>query len=107
MPLRSTEDKIVYATVEECPPMAVSSHDMSYNKTGSWRNIRPILDLSKCIYCLNCWKFCPEPAISLEPVSVDGKSRGKPVIDYDYCKGCGICWTECPADAIHPEPEGR
>lgn len=87
--------------------MAVSFHDMSYNKTGSWRNIRPILDQSKCIYCLNCWKFCPEPAISLEPVSVDGKSRGKPVIDYDYCKGCGICWTECPADAIHPEPEGR
>jgi len=41
-------------------------------KTGSWRVVRPVIDLKKCI----------------------------PAIDYEYCKGCEICAEECPVDAI-------
>jgi 2-oxoacid:acceptor oxidoreductase delta subunit (pyruvate/2-ketoisovalerate family) len=97
---RDQNRKFVYDSAAEMPPMAVSSFDMSFNRTGSWRTVRPEIDYEKCVYCLTCWLYCPEPAISLEPIMLKGKEREKPVIDYDYCKGCGICWTECPAEAI-------
>ncbi len=102
-----TDSKVTFKSVKDLPIMAVSLYDMSYNKTGTWRNVRPVIDLERCIYCTNCWKYCPEPAIDLVPVTVDGKEKGKPVVNYDYCKGCGICWTECPVNAISPESEDR
>ncbi|MFH0979189.1 MAG: 4Fe-4S binding protein [Candidatus Woesearchaeota archaeon] len=58
-------------------------------KTGGWRTMRPVWDMSKCTKCHICWQFCPENAIS-ENIEVN----------YDYCKGCGICSTECPVKAI-------
>ncbi len=99
--------KYVYPSAKEIPPMAVSSWDMRYNKTGSWRTVKPRIDYDKCIYCLSCWQYCPEPAIGLEPVEVKGKKREKPVVDYDFCKGCGICWTECPVQAIEVVAEEK
>lgn len=62
--------------------------DMSWNKTGTWRNIKPICDVSKCTECSICTDFCPDYCIE----------NGK--INYDYCKGCGICAEECPKKAI-------
>jgi len=68
-------------------------------KTGNWRALKPILDQSKCIKCLLCWVYCPEPAVRRhEDDSVE--------IDYDFCKGCGICASECPVKAITMVPEG-
>ena len=61
-------------------------------RTGDWRVFRPEVDLSKCIGCLLCWIYCPEPSID--------QSTGKVKIDYEYCKGCGICAEECPVKAI-------
>ena len=104
---KEPDKKVVFSSVKEMPPMAVSLWSMRYNKTGSWRNLRPIIDYDKCTYCMICWKFCPEPAISLEPVEINGKVKPKPIIDYDYCKGCGICWTECPVDAIDTVEEEK
>ncbi len=67
-------------------------------KTGSWRVLRPVIDLSKCIpakknkpACFNCWLYCPDCVVS---------KTVPPTIDLEYCKGCGICSEECPADAI-------
>ncbi|MCP4763810.1 MAG: pyruvate ferredoxin oxidoreductase [archaeon] len=67
-------------------------------KTGSWRTLRPLLDVEKCIVvkkgehnCHLCWMFCPEAVITRDI---------PPTIDYAYCKGCGICATECPHKAI-------
>jgi len=60
--------------------------------TGDWRTKKPILDASKCINCLFCWLWCPEPAII--------RTEEKITIDYNYCKGCGICASECPTKAI-------
>lgn len=107
MPKKSKE-KIIFKSVKDMPPLAVSLYTMDYNKTGSWRNIRPIINYEKCIYCMTCWKFCPEPAIKAEKFKEDGKEKYKPVIDYKYCKGCGICWTECPVEgAITTEEEAE
>jgi len=73
-------------------------------KTGDWRDMKPVIDQSKCIpavknraACYLCWLYCPEGVIK----------TGIPVeIDMDYCKGCGICAEECPAKAITMVPEG-
>ena len=70
------------------------------NKTGSWRSMKPVVDLKKCTKCGTCWTFCPDSAIKM------GKD-GYPVIDYDYCKGCGICSTVCPVNAIKMEKEEK
>lgn len=59
------------------------------NKTGSWRNQRPIRDEKRCIHCLLCWIYCPEGTIIVKDEKVVG-------VDLEYCKGCGICVEECP-----------
>jgi len=74
-------------------------------RTGDWRDMKPVIDQSKCIpslkkksACFLCWLYCPEGVISTSiPVR----------IDYDYCKGCGVCAEECPAKAITMVHEGE
>ena len=73
-------------------------------KTGSWRVVRPIIDLKQCIpaktnkkACFNCWLYCPDCVVT---------KTIPPTIDLEYCKGCGICAEECPADAISMVEEG-
>ena len=58
--------------------------------TGSWRFLRPVMGMEKCIHCLKCWIHCPEAVIDRDSLE----------INLDYCKGCGICATECPKGAI-------
>ncbi len=80
------------------------------NKTGSWRVFKPVINYEKCIRCMICWQFCPEPSIlkieekqkkNETPAPKEAlKKLPVPVIDYDYCKGCGICFNECPVKAI-------
>ncbi|MFQ5721721.1 MAG: 4Fe-4S binding protein [Candidatus Aminicenantales bacterium] len=89
---KKSAKKIVLHTVKEFPLMPMSVGSMLFNKTGSWRNIRPVIDLSQCIQCGICWKFCPDVAIFID--------KEFPVINYDYCKGCGICAEECPVKCI-------
>lgn len=83
----------------ELPTMLCSIGDMTWNCTGSWRNMRPVLNQDKCIHCAICWKFCPDMAIYIE----DNIFK----INYDYCKGCGICASECPKQCITMEEEGK
>ncbi len=77
--------------VSDMPPMAMSLGRMSWNKTGAWRNMTPVLDEDKCTGCMICWKFCPDTSITCED---------PPKIIYEFCKGCGICAVECKFDAI-------
>ncbi len=81
-----------FKSENEMPTLIMSIASQMHQKTGDWRNIRPEIDLDRCLKCGICWKFCPEPSIDI----VDEW----PVIDYDYCKGCGICAEECPAKCI-------
>ncbi|MFW6081157.1 MAG: 4Fe-4S binding protein [Desulfosalsimonas sp.] len=74
-------------------------------RTGSWRVMRPVIDLEKCIpakrnkpACFSCWLYCPDGVIT---------KTIPPTIDYEYCKGCEICAEECPAGAITMVEETR
>ncbi|WFO75737.1 4Fe-4S binding protein [Desulfurococcaceae archaeon MEX13E-LK6-19] len=62
-------------------------------KTGSWRWMKPVVDVNKCTRCFLCEIYCPDNTIKVDP------EKG-PTIDYDYCKGCGVCAQVCPSKAI-------
>ncbi len=62
-------------------------------ETGSWRALRPIINLEKCPHCMFCWLFCPDGSIIVKNSQVTG-------VDLRYCKGCGICAVECPRQVI-------
>jgi NADPH-dependent glutamate synthase beta subunit-like oxidoreductase len=59
------------------------------------------LSCGVCKMCGNCYLFCPDSAITLDP-EID-----RYVINYEYCKGCGICANECPVGAISIQSEGE
>lgn len=89
--------KKILASVQ-CPAIGEAG------KTGTWRTLRPVINLEKCIVakkeahnCHFCWMFCPEATISRDI---------PPEVNYDYCKGCGICAAECPHEAIEMVEEG-
>ena len=43
-----------------------------------------------CNYCYNCYFFCPEGVILLDPL------HQTKTVDLDHCKGCGTCAKVCP-----------
>lgn len=47
-----------------------------------------------CNYCFNCYFFCPEGVVSLDPFS---RTRS---VDFDHCKGCGTCAKACPRAVV-------
>jgi Pyruvate/2-oxoacid:ferredoxin oxidoreductase delta subunit len=48
----------------------------------------------QCNYCYNCYYFCPEGAVTLDPVT---RQR---YVDYEHCKGCGTCAQSCPRSGV-------
>lgn len=87
-------------------PLEASPGSTKENKTGSWRNQRPVVDHEKCIACGMCARVCPEGCVFLVGEKV---LQGKMFYenDLDYCKGCGICAHECPVKCITMEPEEK
>ncbi len=51
-----------------------------------------------CIYCDNCYLYCPDMAITKLHRGYELKS--------DYCKGCGLCVAECPTGSVVMLEEG-
>ncbi|MCF8478353.1 MAG: FAD-dependent oxidoreductase [Pseudolabrys sp.] len=45
-----------------------------------------------CIFCDNCFFYCPDMAITKLEHGYEVKS--------DYCKGCGLCVEECPTGSV-------
>ncbi len=89
--------KIEFKSEKDLPLLAVSLGSMSFNCTGTWRNVKPVIDYERCNNCGICWKFCPDVCIYIEDE--------RPVIDYYYCKGCMVCVEECPRKAIESVKE--
>jgi hypothetical protein len=50
MPKKKDAKKIVFQSADEMPMMPMSIGSMLYNKTGSWRNIRPEIRLEGHIH---------------------------------------------------------
>lgn len=91
--------EIIFKSEKDVPLMPMSLGSMLHNKTGTWRNIKPVIDLENCIQCGICWKFCPDVSILVQ--------KEYPVVDYEYCKGCGLCAEECPTKCIAMVEEER
>jgi NADPH-dependent glutamate synthase beta subunit-like oxidoreductase len=51
----------------------------------------------KCNACLNCYYFCPEGVVVVNP---NTRTR---TVDYAHCKGCGTCVKACPRYALEME----
>ncbi len=47
-----------------------------------------------CNYCYNCYFFCPEGVVSLDP-----QHRVR-TVDLEHCKGCGTCAKVCPRNGV-------
>jgi NADPH-dependent glutamate synthase beta subunit-like oxidoreductase len=47
-----------------------------------------------CNYCYNCYFFCPEGVVSLDP---QHRTR---TVDLEHCKGCGTCAKVCPRNGV-------
>jgi pyruvate ferredoxin oxidoreductase delta subunit len=68
--------------------------------TGSWRTVRPDVDISECIGCGVCGTYCPTAVIEMRE-----EQQECVVIDWAFCKGCGICANVCPRRCIEMVPE--
>lgn len=89
--------KMVPVRLSEIPDTTAYEAGYLVTKNSGWRNVRPVVDLEKCVGCLQCYLYCPDGVIRRE--------EGKVAIDYDFCKGCGICKKVCKPDAIGMEAE--
>ncbi len=79
--------------MKESIPGPVAKAGTIPTKMGSWSTIKPVLK-GKCNFCLLCWIFCPEAAISQD------EENRIVLFNHEECKGCGICALECPTKAI-------
>jgi pyruvate ferredoxin oxidoreductase gamma subunit len=89
-----------YTAGPEGVPALYAPGNSPERHTGSWRLVRPVIDLGACTRCGICFALCPDGAITLD-------ARAYPTIDYDNCKGCMICAQECPIECIRAEKEVR
>jgi ferredoxin len=90
-----------YRCIDVCEPMALHSASIF---DGIANIGTPIMDVSKCIICMECLRVCPTGAIRKVPkAEVD---IGTAVIDEKICwawlrkKRCKICFKKCPLDAV-------
>jgi len=68
-------------------------------RTGTWRTMRPVIDLEHCHRCSwICSTLCPDSAIRV-------RADRSPEVDTEHCKGCMICVAVCPTHAIRAVPE--
>jgi pyruvate ferredoxin oxidoreductase delta subunit len=63
-------------------------------RTGDWRAFRPVRGEADCSHCFQCWLFCPDSSILVDP-----DTEQMVGFDLDHCKGCGICAAVCPVNA--------
>jgi NADPH-dependent glutamate synthase beta subunit-like oxidoreductase/Pyruvate/2-oxoacid:ferredoxin oxidoreductase delta subunit len=53
-----------------------------------------------CNYCYNCYFFCPEGVVSIDP-----QHRIR-TVDLEHCKGCGTCAKVCPRNVVSMKEVG-
>ena len=88
-----TETKLKYKNKEGIPAIAAGHH---IPERGSWRILKPVIDLKQCIRCRLCWLYCPDTAMGLN-------KNDYPYSDPRICQGCGVCANVCPVKCIKME----
>ena len=83
--------------LEDIPEATAYEAGYLVTKNAGWRNVRPVIDNTKCVGCLQCYLYCPDGVIFQDDNKVD--------VDYNFCKGCGICHKICKVGAIRMEAE--
>jgi 2-oxoacid:acceptor oxidoreductase delta subunit (pyruvate/2-ketoisovalerate family) len=63
-------------------------------RTGDWRAFRPVRGEAGCTHCFQCWLYCPDSSILVDPETEEMIG-----FDLEHCKGCGICAAVCPVNA--------
>jgi Pyruvate/2-oxoacid:ferredoxin oxidoreductase delta subunit len=71
-----------------------SEVNLGYNAKEANFSASRCFSCGTCNYCYNCYFFCPEGVISLDPLD---RTR---VVDYLHCKGCGTCAKACPRSVV-------
>lgn len=100
--IREQASKTSWNSYWDLPPAPVSLPKKgSAGQTGNWRVYRPVINRNECIFCLQCFMYCPEGVISID----DEQQRVN--WDFDYCKGCGVCANVCPKKCIAMEQESK
>jgi NADPH-dependent glutamate synthase beta subunit-like oxidoreductase len=85
-------------------PAAIRSQNFTeanpgYSEAEARQEARRCLHCGLCDRCGNCYWFCPDLCITLDPSPTERR------IDERYCKGCGICAQECPRAAVVMEED--
>ena len=90
-----TQVGIELRSYEELAPGGVlPASSAEHPHTGSWRTqVKPRVNVERCVNCLLCWVNCPDSAVVLRGTDFYG-------FDHDYCKGCELCSEVCPTGAI-------
>ena len=71
-----------------------SEVNLGYNAKEAILSASRCFSCGTCNYCYNCYFFCPEGVISLNPLD---RTR---VVDTLHCKGCGTCAKACPRSVV-------
>ena len=96
------------------PKKSVKASQLSLDRRGKdfsevnvgFSSEEAVLSASRCFmcgtcnYCYNCYFFCPEGVISLDPV------HQTKTVDLEHCKGCGTCAKSCPRNVVEMKEAG-
>jgi Pyruvate/2-oxoacid:ferredoxin oxidoreductase delta subunit len=74
-----------------------SEVNLGYNSEEAMLSASRCFFCGTCNNCYNCYYFCPEGAISFDPV------QGTRMVDFIHCKGCGTCAKACPRNVVKME----
>jgi NADPH-dependent glutamate synthase beta subunit-like oxidoreductase len=74
-----------------------SEVNLGYNSEEAMLSASRCFFCGTCNNCYNCYTFCPEGAVSFDPV------QGTRVVDFIHCKGCGTCAKACPRNVVKME----
>jgi len=68
--------------------------NLGFSREGATASALRCFSCGTCNYCYNCYFFCPEGVISLDPL------HQTKTVDLDHCKGCGTCAKACPRSVV-------